>query len=199
MKILQFSNNEDWMLAREGRITGTKVKGLISKRDGSPLKGFWDLIKDKLAVKGDENRIDRGIRLEEEAINRFESETGKKAIYDKVIICRDDDQDIAYSPDALVEGENASIEVKCLDSSVHVQAMFTNKLPKEYEEQSIQPFVVNDELETLYFVFYDPNFVKDFFFFTIKREEIASKIEEQLKLCRDTLQKIREIEQQLTF
>jgi predicted phage-related endonuclease len=199
MKIWEFENEDAWFDARLGKITGTKAGKLYSKRDGKPLSGFWELAVEKLEIKSDENRMDRGKRLEEYAVDRFVEETGKKVIYKKVLCCREDEPDIAYSPDALLQDEPASIEVKCLKSLEHLQAYLKQEIPSEYKDQSIQPFVVNDELETLYFVFYNPDFVKDFFYFEIKRSDVAEQVAKQLDEQRVALAAVREIEKKLTF
>jgi hypothetical protein len=114
------------------------------------------------------------------------------------LITRDDNEYIAYSPDGII-GDTETIEVKCLNSASHIEAWVTKKIPSEYEEQSIQPFVVNDKLETLYFVFYDPRMPIDFFYFTVTREELADKITKAYETQLLALAQILEIEAQLTF
>jgi hypothetical protein len=164
---------EEWMQDRLGRITGTR--DIIPKRGTEPKMGFWEIIAEKIAIPpNEENPMDRGKRLEEIAIDRFMKETGIEVCKDFVLISREDYPDIAYSPDGTI-GDTASVEVKCLKSSLHVKAVWNKEIPKEYEDQSIQPFVVNDKLETLYFVFYDPRMPVDFYYITLKREEIKTK------------------------
>jgi hypothetical protein len=46
--------------------------------------------------------MDRGKRLEDEAIERFAKETGKKVNTDLVLWMRDDDENIAVSPDGSI-------------------------------------------------------------------------------------------------
>lgn len=199
MKILKFTKEADWLDARRGRVTGTRAGNFGLKRGGGYKKGFYEVIAERVAVpRDDENVMDRGKRIEEEAVERFAKETGKKVQYDKVLCVREDDPNIAFSPDALI-GKTESIEVKCLNSPSHIEAYLTKKVPSEYEEQYIQPFVVNDSLKTLYFVFYDPSMPKDFFFFEIHRKDVKDKIEEQLGIQRQLLAEIAAIEAQLTF
>ena len=193
------AGREEWLDARRGKVTGTRVKDLIVKRGNKEKKGFWEIIAERVAIPPtEENAMSRGLRIEDEAIRRFEEKTGKTVNNDCVLICRDDNSDIAYSPDGTI-GETESVEVKCLNSASHIEAYITKEIPSEYEEQYIQPFVVNDNLETLYFVFYDPRMPIDIFFFEVKRADIADKItachEQQLL----SLAKIADIEKQLTF
>lgn len=200
MKVQKFEDRDQWKDARRGRITGTRAGNLLSKRDGkTPLKGFYELIAERVAIpRDDENRMDRGLRLEDEAIQRFAKETGKKVTNDLVIWSRDEDEDIAISPDAQV-GKKGAIECKCLDSAAHIEAYLTKRIPKDYDAQALQYFVVNDALETLYFIFYDPSMPIDFFYIEVKREDMEEEIEAALVMQREVLKKVEEIEQQLTF
>jgi predicted phage-related endonuclease len=199
MIIHKYNNENDWKTGRLGKVTGTRLKDLIVKRGTKPKKGFYEIIAERVALPPtEENPMERGKRLEHIAIERFEQETGKKANTDLILITRDDNEYIAYSPDGII-GETETIEVKCLNSASHIEAWLTKEIPGEYEEQSIQPFVVNDKLETLYFVFYDPRMPIDFFYFTITREQLLDKITQAYETQLLALAQIAEIEAQLTY
>jgi predicted phage-related endonuclease len=142
--------------------------------------------------------MDRGKRLEDEAIERFVKETGKKVNTDLVLWMRDDDENIAISPDGAI-GKTAAVECKCLSSARHIEAWLTKAIPDEYEYQVLQYFIVNDSLKTLYFVFYDPRMPKDFFYFEVKRKDVQERVDAYIELERNVLAEIAEIEQQLTF
>lgn len=199
MKTQNFETREEWLEARLGRITGTRAGSLLSKRDKKPLKAFYELIAERVAIPHDgENVMDRGLRLEDEAIERFKEVTGKKVNTDLVICYRDDDANIAYSPDGLI-GKTEDVEVKCLNSAAHIEALLTKEVPSEYEAQITQGFVVNDKLKTRYMVFYDPRMPKDFFYLTISRNDVQDRITEFLEMEREILRKVAEIEIALTF
>lgn len=200
IKITKFSSEEEWMDGRRGKITGTRLGKLISKRDKKKLKGFYEVIAERVAIPAsNEPVMDRGRRLETEALERFEKETGKKVNKDLVIISRDENENIAYSPDGFI-GKTETVEVKCLNSASHIEAWLTKEIPSEYYEQTIQPFIVNNSLKTLYFVFYDPRLPKiDFFFFEVRRSDIKKEIAEFLALELEILEEIRRIETELTW
>lgn len=199
MTLYRFDSEEAWLDARKGKFTGTRVGSLVSKKDGKPLKEFYQTIAERIAVPADgENAMFRGKRLEEEAMERFEKETGKKVNKDLVLVSREDDADIAYSPDGLI-GKTEDVEVKCLNSASHIEALLTKEMPNEYRSQMIQGFVVNDKLKKRYMVFYDPRMPKDFFYFTIERKDVKEEIEAMLKQERELLAQIRQIETELTF
>lgn len=199
MKTETFGDKDSWLEARRGRITGTRLGSLLSKRDKKPLKGFYEVVAERVAIPRDgENVMDRGIRLEEEAVARFVAETGKKVNTDLVIWHRDDDKNIAISPDGFI-GKTEAVEVKCLSSAAHIEAWLTKEVPSEYEHQVLQYFIVNDKLKTLFFIFYDPTMPKDLFWLTVERKGVQERVDEYLELERQVLTQIAEIEQKLTF
>lgn len=196
-----YNTEEEWLEARRGKITGTVSSELTPKVRGEGYRaGFYKILAERISIPEDgENRMDRGLRLEGEAIDRFNKETGKKAKHTQYTLCwRDDDPDIAYSPDAMI-GKTQDVEVKCRNSAVHIEVFLTQQYPKEYTSQVIQAFVVNDTLKTRYLVFYDPSCPKDFFYFTITRASLKKEIAEYLKMEREALVKMKEIEDKLTF
>lgn len=201
----RFESREEWMNWRLGKITGSRLKDVLPGRNGEIKKGRWEMVAERLigsaALAEDEKPMDRGTRLEPEALERFAKETGKKLDTSLLAWAREDDESIALSPDATA-GKTEAVEAKCLNAASHIEARVTNKIPKNtagYEEQADQYFCVNDKLKTLYFVFYDPRFPSglDFFYLTIHRkdreEQIASYLSEQreaLKWVRDTVNKL---------
>lgn len=195
----KYNNEEEWLDARRGLITGSKLGKMFSKRDQKPLSGYYELIAERIALPAsEENAMYRGKRLEESAIDRFVQLTGKEVNTDLVMWHRDDDQNIALSPDGFI-GEIEAVEVKCLNSAKHIEAWLTGEIPSEYEFQVLQYFIVNEKLEKLYFVFYDPRIPKDIFWHEVIRSSVQSKVETYLELERKTLEEIKKIEEQLTF
>ena len=195
MKTLTFENREDWLAARRGKITGTRVKDLIVKRGTGKKKAYYELIAERLAVEPDteETPMDRGSRLESEGMEKFMTTTGKEVDTSLVIWERDENSSIAISPDGFI-GKTEAVEMKCLSSASHIEAWLTQVVPGEYEDQALQYFVCNDELETLFVCFYDPRIpCKEFFWIEMNRETVKDKVAEYLKYEQDTLAEINEI------
>ena len=194
MIISRFENRDLWMQARQGKITGSRLKDILVKRGTGKKKGFFELIAERLAIpRDDENVMARGHRLEEEALDRFTALTGKEVNRDLMIWMREDNESIAVSPDGTVS-EKEACEAKCLSSASHIEAYIyktfpgyeANPIPSEYREQGLQYFCVNDALETLNFCFYDPSFGDlDCAFFVVEMHrkdylvEIAKALEDQ--------------------
>lgn len=175
--------SDEWHQIRKGKITGTTLKSIM----GTPKvrqDAMYEIIAERLTIGiGDEyeNAMERGNRLEPDAIAMFELETGKNV--ERVGFCEDDNNAmICNSPDGLI-GETEAIEVKCMGGKNHVKLWVTNQFPSEYEWQIIQYFVVNEKLEKLYFVGYNPDIpIHPLHIIEINRKDI----EEQIKEAKET-------------
>jgi len=201
------------MAAREGKITGSRLKDIVVKRGAGKKIGFYALIAEKLGVPAEEieTPMERGSRLEQEALKRFEEETGKTVDGSLILWARNDNPNIAVSPDGVIvpkkKGaiETEAVEVKCLSAARHIEAFLTKQVPAEYEYQVLQYFICNEDLKTLYFVLYDPRFslntqVKlDFFYIEVKRKAVQKEVDEVLAYERATLKEVDEIVNNLTF
>jgi predicted phage-related endonuclease len=196
MKILHFDDRDEWLSARRGKITGTRVADIRPKTKGEgEKKGIYEMVAEIVAEIPEntdlEKPMDRGRRLEQEAINRFMVEKGVGVNTDLVIWQRDDDDRIAISPDGTISNSEA-VEVKCLNSASHIEAWLTGKIPSEYQDQMKQYFVVNSKLKKLHIVFYDPRIpCKDFFIIEKLKDE--EEIEKTLEMERTELKKIGEL------
>ena len=211
----------DWLVANNIPFIKTAKKedleklvspeGMAKLKMAAPKKiGFYDLIAAKLGLPpDDENPMARGSRLEKEAIARFEEENpGIKVDTSLIIWTRDENESIAISPDGIIDVESA-IEAKCLSSARHIEAFLTKKIPAEYELQALQYFIVNDELETLHFIFYDPRFLMfsdpdgkqakiDYFEITVTRAEVQDQIDEMLEYERKVIAEVNAVVNKLS-
>lgn len=206
MKTNAFESREEWLAARRGKITGSRLKDIVVKRGTAKKIGFYELIAERLGVPADdESAMDRGTRLESEAVDKFIEMTGKKVDTSLVIWERDDEASIAISPDGFVEQAETleateAVETKCLSSARHIEALLTQEIPSEYEFQTLQYFIVNEKLETLYFCFYDPRIlVKPFFYIEVKRESLTEKIAEYLAYQKSIIEEVNKVVLDLTF
>lgn len=210
MKIIKFKEEdggkEAWLNARLGKITGSRLFDCITQKGSSIKADRWNLVAERLigsqALVDDEKAIDRGVRLEPEALKRFAELTGKKVDTSLQLWVHDDEPGIAVSPDGAI-GKTMACEVKCLSAGKHIQARVLQEIPagEGYREQAIQYFVVNEKLKTLYFIFYDPRFPAplDFFFLEVKRKEIQEQVDYWLNAQREALVWVREQVNALTF
>jgi len=204
MKILNNDQNSDqWFDDRLGKITGSKLKDIVVKRGTERKLGFYELIAEKLATKEDyQDAMERGHELEPVAIELFSTKTGKQV--ESVGLCISDfNDDIALSPDGLImiDGKyKEAVEIKCLNSAKHLQAYFEQKVPKEYEEQTMQYFIVNEDLETLFVTFYDPRIsVIPIHWIELKRGDLKEKIKFYREYQEQTLAEVNDLISKIAF
>jgi putative phage-type endonuclease len=182
MIIKHYESKQEWLNDRLGRITGTRVKNIITYRGTEKKIGFYELLAEKIGFNEitDEDPMERGNRLEPLTIERFEIETGKKVSTDLSLWVDDEYEELSVSPDGFIVETNEAVEAKSIASARHLEAYFTQEIPSEFKAQIMQYFVVNKELQTLYMAFYDPRLKNlNFFYLTIKREDCEKEIEKQ--------------------
>ena len=203
MKTTTYTDREEWLQARKGKITGSRLADIIVKRGTGKKIGFYELIAERLSTDPeglafDETPMERGTRLEPEAMAKFVEVTGKKVDTSLVMWSRDDNDSIAVSPDGFI-GKLEAVETKCLSSAKHLKAYLTQQVPEDYEEQVTQYFIVNDQLRTLWLAFYDPRIpLLDFFFLEVKRADIKDDIEDYLEQERNVIAEVDKIVNELT-
>lgn len=202
MKIKYYEDQFQWMEDRRTRITGSRLGDVVVLRGDGEKKAFYELIAERLAVARPigEKVMERGHELEQIAIELAEKQLGKVFIKDLVIWEREDNSSISISPDGYTEELTEAIEVKCLCSADHIKAVIENEYPKDYRWQVLQYFIVNDKLETLFFVMYDPSLsVHSLKIFEITRKELEKNIDKYLEYQKAKLEKVSAIIKELSF
>lgn len=244
MKTIRYTGEKEWLNARIGKITGSRLKDIITKspftkddivnvlnakgiefkktdtkevlsKSLSPddiryLKSkaekkmaFYELIAERLALPPDlEKPMDRGHRLELPALDLYEQKTGVKLNKDLIMWVSDTDESIAVSPDAeYADDETQAVEVKCLNSALHIKTVLTKEIPDEYHYQGMQYFAVNEKLQKLHFTFYDDRLVikEQFFIITLERKDYADEIQGILDFQKDTLTEVNKIVAELSL
>lgn len=194
----------EWKEARLGVITGTKAKDVLGTKT-TQENILNELISEQLVGRADEVYItqdmQRGTDEEAFAIKEYEKRTGIK-IKDFGFCLHDEYDWLGLSPDGMTEDMTHAVEVKSPKSKTFVKYVRAGVIPKEYRAQVVHYFVVNEKLETLDFVIYDPRIeLESLQLFVIKtsREELSREIEE----AREGLLRFRELwqseHQALTF
>jgi hypothetical protein len=124
MQILDLQQgSQEWINARLGVITGTRLKSVLGTASKSLL---YELLAESLApVKesGTSEEMERGSELEYDALITYEGVTGN--LTEGVGLCLHDDYDwLGVSPDALVKvGKKylGAVEIKCPDTKTHIK------------------------------------------------------------------------------
>lgn len=173
----------EWLELRKGKVTGTGLKKIVGGVK-TQESYFYEMLAERLTVSDgfdNESALDRGVRLEDEAREKFEKKS--KVIVETVgFLQSDDDANIGCSPDGLIrKGKKytEAVEIKCLSSGNHVRAWLTNSVPDEHMPQVVQAFIVNKDLQVMHVVFYDPRIkIHPLHIINIERKQITELVKE---------------------
>ena len=178
----------EWFIARMMKVTGTKAKAVMGTAEAQ-RNLIAELISEEATELAKSTKttetMERGTNEEPFAIKAFEENTGKKVV--RIGQCVSEEYDwVALSPDGLIanaEGKyTEAVEVKCPDSKKLVLYKIENMIPmdetgligkkgdplagapflgipSEYKWQCVHYFLVNKDLETLYFLVYEARFI----------------------------------------
>ena len=207
-----------WLSFREGKITGTKLGKMFAKsrkqeelfNTEKPMQMLYEIIAERLATTLTEaeedfsSTMERGLRLEVEATELAVKQLGLRNVAIDGVWIDDKNNNYLCSPDAYEDVDKPSwaMEVKCLSSANHVKAIIENEWPSEYKYQVLNYFLVNPNLQTLYFVMYDRRFINEALrlkIFTIKRGTLASEIERMRVVRESALATIESMVEQLSY
>lgn len=147
----------------------------------------------------------RGQILEDEARELISEKLGKRTIPGRVWQS-DVNEYMICSPDGEIVDDTGkvseAVEIKCLDSWKVVKAYYEKHPPLDYEAQIIQYFLVNENLQKLYFCIYSDVFTNPDLglqIFELKREDYREKIELTGMVQNATLKLVEREVQKLMF
>lgn len=164
--------SEAWHENRNGSIGGSDAPNIKAATRGAykglyeGSAGFWDkLIAEHMAIPADgEKDMDRGNRLEPENLKRTNELFGLKLVAGGMWLHKS--KGIHVSPDGEedINKPTYAFEGKAFLAKYHLRYIYEDlkakekddyeplySVPKEYQEQVIQLFMVNKHLETVYF------------------------------------------------
>lgn len=213
--------SQEWLDARRGKVTGSKVKGVRRQARNSDKRyqTFWDIIAEKMSIAADgEKPMDRGHRVEPDALVAAGKMLGLEFDEEPGMWISDLDDDMGVSPDGAqpVEGDalpTYAAEVKSLSSGNHLRFIYEDRLARKLEgynpidsvpnedkhyfrDQVIQYFVVNEKLEKMFFILHDDRIVVDHlvtYIIEINRADILDRIEDNTNMEFEALMQINKI------
>lgn len=172
---------KEWDELRKGRVTGTRLKQVMS---ASSDKLIYEMIAEKYETLAgyQSDDMSAGTLKEPWAISDYEKLTGQ-VVREVGFISKG--TDVGLSPDGLI-GDSKAIEVKSPGIAKHIEYIIGNKIPSEYKWQVVHYFLVIDDLMELDFISYNPNFpLKELHVVSVKREEL----EEDIQKAKEKLEK----------
>ena len=92
------------------------------------------------------------------------------------------------------------VETKCLSSAWHLYIYYEKEIPTAYRKQNLQAFIVNEKLQKLHFVCYDPRIpALPIHWITITRDEIAGEIALYKQYEDQLMEELNALVNELTF
>lgn len=189
------AKKEDLMALVPGDLK-PEIKAKLTKK-----LEFYELLAHKVSVPelGDEDPMERGSRLEEKAIEAFAQKINVPISNELVMWISDANNSLAYSPDGVISDE-AVVETKCLSSAMHLYIYYEKDIPAKYKKQNLQAFIVNEKLQTLYFVCYDPRIpALPIHSITINRADIEDEITTYKYYEMQLMEELNKLAEELTF
>lgn len=201
MKIVKYSSREEWLAGRGGKVTGSKLKDVLTKKGNTVKVGVYQLAADKLGIiDGSVDGRERGQELEAKAMQALIDETGIDFRTDLVMFESDENPNMAYSPDGYTEDLKITAEVKCLSSAHHIQIAEEDRILPEHFDQMIQSFIVNKKQERhLYLSFDDRVPSKMTHIIETMREDVEGIIANYEDMEKDVLAKVDDIVERWAF
>ena len=157
--------SDSWYKARMGKVTASKLSDLMRKtkygestyKTRLRMELAIERITGKSASPNFMNQaMHDGVEREPDARKLFEAIAGKE-----VAECGSFDHpdvvNTSASPDGLLRGENAVLELKCPTHVTHAKNLLSDKMPKNYEYQ-VQWQIACTESDYAYFASYHPDF-----------------------------------------
>ena len=184
--------SSEWFKARMGKVTASKLSDLMRKTKWGEST-YKTRLRMELAIEritgksASPNFMNQamhdGVEREPDARKLFEAITGKE-----VALCGSFDHpeivNTSASPDGLLIGENAVLELKCPTHVTHAKNLLSEKMPKNYEYQ-VQWQIACTGSEYAYFASYHPDFGKDLRLKFVKVEKDVKLIAELEKAVRE--------------
>ena len=160
--------SDEWFAARLGVITASRL-GDIMKKTKYGESTYKTRLRFQLAIERVSGKsasdtvmnkaMYDGVEREPDARTLFEAVTGKE-----VALCGSFDHpeivNSSASPDGLIRGENAVLEIKCPTHITHAKNLLSDTMPKNYIYQ-VQWQIACTESDYAYFASYHPDFPTD--------------------------------------
>ena len=160
--------SDEWFAARRGKITASRLGDLMKKtkygESTYKTRLRMELAIERITGKSASSVVMNqamhdGIEREPDARLLFEATTGKE-----VALCGSFDHpeivNTSASPDGLLRGENAILEIKCPTAVTHVKNLMADGMDKRYLYQVAWQMACTESSHG-YFVSYHPDFPKE--------------------------------------
>jgi len=195
----------EWHKLRIGKITSSRVADIMKSDNlkvvdaliyerSCPDDALWDAQDGYVS-----EAMQWGTDHEDEAVQAYTAQTGIEM--ERVGFCTHKVFDyLAMSPDRLTPDRTGGVEVKCPSTKTHIRTIRMGGLPNEHKYQVLQYFLINEDLQWLDFVSYDPRFApRPLYIHRVTRDEVQADLGELLANIVKFWAKFEKYYQQVTF
>lgn len=229
MKVLKIDQNTDeWLEFRKGKSGGSafgKLFRVNGRGNGEMRDHLFMMLAERVAKPMSPNdymgRVPagtpfswavRGHVLEEDAARKF-SEVYGKDLSDGYVWVSDDDDASYVSPDRVAMSDDGvireAVEIKCLSSDRVLKVWYEKCVEEkpdfdiiptnEYKAQALKYFIVNEDLEKLYWVVYTDLIPSvEMVTLEITRSDVADLVDEAKAIEKGYLDELENLENILT-
>lgn len=196
MSVELVQGSDEWLAARQGKVTASRVADIIAKTksgySASRAKYAGELIVERLTGVSPERFTNAamawGTEVEPQARTAYEYNRAAKV--DIVgFVAHPTIADSGASPDGLVGGDGL-VEIKCPESHTHIETLVGKAVPVKYVAQ-IQWQLACTGRQWCDFVSYDPRLPEAMQFFCVRVHRVPEIIEELEKEVVTFLNEIR--------
>ena len=182
--------SDEWFKVRMGKITASKLSDLMKKtkygESTYKTRLRMELAIERITGKSTNTFMNQamhdGVEREPDARTLFEAMTGKS-----VALCGSFDHpeivNTSASPDGLIRGENATLELKCPTHVTHAKNLLSETIDARYQHQ-VQWQISCTESDYAYFASYHPDFPPELRLKVVKVEKddkLIAEIEEAVR------------------
>lgn len=166
----------EWHQMRYRKIGGAMASGLLIESSTLMLHLLSENMEDFQLEDGYVSPdMERGIELQPEALRRLNLylENRKIELIDCGYLSSEENKLIGFSPDGISQCEKYMCEIKCPAKKKHTETIFYNAIPKDNLAQCIYAFLVNENLESLFFLSFRPESIKPMFVKELTRQSVV--------------------------
>ena len=200
MTIDLIQGSEEWLRARLGKLTASRVADMMAKTKtgyGASRKNYMaELVIQRLTQVIPETYTNAAMQWgtdHEPEARQLYGMINDVEVHEVGLVLHPTIRDAAASPDGLVE-DKGLVEIKCPNSATHIETLLTEKVPAKYALQ-MQFQLACTERDWCDYVSYDPRMPTGMVMWTkrIERDDrVISDIDSEAKKFLD------EVDQQVT-
>lgn len=195
----------EWHKLRIGRITSSRVADIMKADNlkvvdaliyerSCPDDALWDTQDGYVS-----DAMQWGTDHEDDAVQAYIAQTGIEM--EAVGFCTHKVFDyLGMSPDRLTPDRTGAVEVKCPNTKTHIRTIRMGGLPNKHKYQVLQYFLINEDMQWLDFVSYDPRFApRPLYIHRVTRDEVQVELGELMANIVKFWAKFEKYYQQVTF